>query len=94
MYFSATIFTMLGFTTPTLTSLTVAGTNFIFTVIALLLIDRIGRRRALLYSVPFMIVGLLLSAYGFSFIRLSPDSLGASPASSPSPSPGPTSPVA
>ncbi|KAI1422104.1 putative MFS myo-inositol transporter [Xylaria sp. FL1777] len=66
MYFSATIFLMLGFTVPTLTSLTVASTNFIFTVAALLLIDRIGRRRILLYSIPFMAFGLLATAFGFS----------------------------
>lgn len=66
MYFSATIFLMLGFTVPTLTSLTVASTNFIFTVAALLLIDRIGRRRILLYSIPFMALGLVATAFGFS----------------------------
>ncbi|KAI6781531.1 Myo-inositol transporter-like protein [Emericellopsis cladophorae] len=70
MYFSATIFTLVGFKNPTLTSLTVAVTNFIFTMVALTLIDRIGRRRILLYSLPFMILGLLLSALGFSFISL------------------------
>ncbi|KAI1179750.1 putative MFS myo-inositol transporter [Nemania sp. FL0916] len=66
MYFSATIFLMLGFTVPTLTSLTVAATNFVFTVAALLLIDRIGRRRILLYSIPFMALGLLATALGFN----------------------------
>ncbi|GAP87848.1 putative myo-inositol transporter 1 [Rosellinia necatrix] len=65
MYFSATIFLMLGFAVPTLTSLTVAVTNFVFTVAALLLIDRIGRRRILLYSIPFMASGLLATAFGF-----------------------------
>jgi SP family myo-inositol transporter-like MFS transporter 13 len=70
MYFSATIFTMLGFPIPTLTSLVVAVTNFIFTLAALFLIDRIGRRRILLWSIPFMVAGLLLAAYGFSFIKL------------------------
>ena len=57
---------MLGFTVPTLTSLSVASTNFIFTVAALLLIDRIGRRRILLYSIPFMALGLIATAFGFS----------------------------
>ena len=71
MYFSATIFTMLGFSSPTLTSLVVAVTNFVFTVVALLLVDRIGRRRTLLYSIPFMVAGLLLAAYGFSLMDLS-----------------------
>ncbi|KAF7549341.1 hypothetical protein G7046_g8375 [Stylonectria norvegica] len=80
MYFSATIFTLVGFQSPTLTSLTVAVTNFIFTLIALGLIDRIGRRRILLYSIPFMVMGLLLSAYGFSLLDLGS-------AASPSPTP-------
>lgn len=74
MYFSATIFTMLGFPIPTLTSLAVAVTNFAFTLIALVYIDRVGRRRILLWSIPFMVLGLLLAGYGFSFIQLSSDS--------------------
>ncbi|KAM7185687.1 General substrate transporter [Rhypophila sp. PSN 637] len=74
MYFSATIFTLVGFPIPTLTSLVVAVTNFAFTLIALGLIDRVGRRRILLWSIPFMIGGLLLAAYGFSFVQLSSDS--------------------
>ncbi|KXX78055.1 Myo-inositol transporter 2 [Madurella mycetomatis] len=79
MYFSATIFAMLGFPVPTLTSLVVAVTNFAFTLAALFLIDRIGRRRILLWSIPFMVAGLVLAAYGFSFINLaSPDSMKSS----------------
>ncbi|KAI1851659.1 hypothetical protein JX265_010742 [Neoarthrinium moseri] len=70
MYFSATIFALLGFTVPTLTSLSVATTNFAFTIAALLLIDRVGRRRILLFSIPFMIMGLLLSGFGFRVIEL------------------------
>ncbi|KAK8087074.1 general substrate transporter [Apiospora phragmitis] len=81
MYFSATIFTLLGFSIPTLTSLSVAVSNFVFTVAALLLIDRIGRRRILLYSIPFMVLGLLLSAGGFWFIKLPNDGLGGIPES-------------
>ncbi|KAM0276878.1 hypothetical protein ACHAQH_006296 [Verticillium albo-atrum] len=72
MYFSATIFRLVGFRTPTLTALSVAVTNFVFTVAALFLIDRIGRRRIMLYSLPFMVAGLLLAAYGFSFLDLAP----------------------
>ncbi|KAK5660985.1 hypothetical protein OQA88_12362 [Cercophora sp. LCS_1] len=71
MYFSATIFTLLGFPIPTLTSLVVAVTNFAFTLVALVYIDRVGRRRILLLSIPFMVLGLLLAAFGFSFIDLS-----------------------
>ncbi|KAL1838565.1 hypothetical protein VTJ49DRAFT_2525 [Mycothermus thermophilus] len=72
MYFSATIFEMLGFPIPTLTSLVVAVTNFAVTVAALFLIDRIGRRRILLWSIPSMVAGLLLASYGFSIISLPP----------------------
>jgi MFS transporter, SP family, solute carrier family 2 (myo-inositol transporter), member 13 len=70
MYFSATIFTIVGFRSPTLTSLVVAITNFVFTLAALGLIDRIGRRRILLYSLPVMILGLLLAAVGFWMLPL------------------------
>jgi MFS transporter, SP family, solute carrier family 2 (myo-inositol transporter), member 13 len=69
-YFSATIFKALGFSSPTLTSLSVAGTNFIFTIVAFNLIDRLGRRRSLLYTIPFMVLGLLSCAVAFTFIRL------------------------
>jgi SP family myo-inositol transporter-like MFS transporter 13 len=73
MYFSATIFTILGFHSPTLTSLSVALTNFIMTCAALILIDRVGRRRILLYSIPIMAFGLLLCSAGFIFITLPAD---------------------
>lgn len=83
MYFSATIFMLLGFTSPTLTSMSVAITNFIFTGVALLVIDRIGRRRILLYSIPFMIGGLVLSAWGFSRMKLSTETLNSGAAPTP-----------
>lgn len=73
MYFSATIFTILGFESPTLTSLTVAITNFLMTCLALILIDRVGRRRILLGSIPIMSIGLLLCSFGFHFITLPSD---------------------
>ncbi|EEA27977.1 hypothetical protein TMatcc_003715 [Talaromyces marneffei ATCC 18224] len=74
MYFSATIFESLSFSSPTLTSLTVAGTNFLFTLLVFSLIDYIGRRRILLYSIPFMIVALLGCALAFSHMRWIPSS--------------------
>lgn len=77
MYFSATIFARVGFASPTLTALTVAMTNFVFTLVALGLIDRTGRRRMLLYSIPALMAGLLLAAVGFSLVPGSPTSNGA-----------------
>ncbi|KAI9811607.1 MAG: hypothetical protein M1827_005356 [Pycnora praestabilis] len=65
----ATIFSLIGFISPILTSLSIAVTNFLFTLVAFYLIDRIGRRRILLYSIPIMIIGLLLCSIGFNFFR-------------------------
>jgi SP family myo-inositol transporter-like MFS transporter 13 len=70
MYFSATIFAMVGFRRPTATAMLVALTNFAFTVAALLSIDRVGRRRILLASIPVMSLGLLLSAIAFGHVDL------------------------
>ena len=70
MYFSATIFAMVGFRRPTATAMLVALTNFAFTVAALLTIDRVGRRRILLASIPVMSLGLLLSAIAFGHVDL------------------------
>ncbi|EXJ82140.1 hypothetical protein A1O1_08209 [Capronia coronata CBS 617.96] len=72
MYFSATIFQRLHFSSPTLISLTVAGANFLLTLAAFGLIDRIGRRRILLITIPVMVVSLLLCAVAFSYIRSAP----------------------
>lgn len=72
MYFSATIFSLIGFSSPTLTSLSIAVTNLICTIIALLIIDRVGRRRILLYSVPVMIGGLILCSIAFIFLDIPP----------------------
>lgn len=81
MYFSATIFTLMGFASPTLTSLTIAITNFVTTCLALVLIDRIGRRRILLYTIPIMTLGLLLCSCGFLFIDLPSDLNATNPSS-------------
>jgi SP family myo-inositol transporter-like MFS transporter 13 len=70
MYFSATIFAMVGFRNPIATSLTIALTNFIFTLGTFHFIDRLGRRRILLASIPIMVLGLTLCAVAFKFIDL------------------------
>lgn len=70
MYFSATIFALVGFRSPILTSLSIAGTNFVFTLVVYAAIDRVGRRRVLLYSVPVMIGGLIMCAIAFGYVEL------------------------
>lgn len=77
MYFSATIFSLVGFRSPTLASLSIALTNFAFTLVAFHYIDRIGRRRILLLSIPVMILGLVLCAVAFDFIHLPEEAHGA-----------------
>jgi MFS transporter, SP family, solute carrier family 2 (myo-inositol transporter), member 13 len=72
MYFSATIFSLLRFASPTLTSLSIAVPNFVATIAAFYLIDRVGRRKILLYTIPGMVTALLLCAFAFTFVDISP----------------------
>lgn len=70
MYFSATIFKAIGFDNSTAVSLIVAGTNFLFTIVAFFTIDRLGRRKMLLFSLPLVVGFLVLNAIAFHFIRI------------------------
>lgn len=88
MYFSATIFSMLSFSSPTLTSLSVAATNFIFTLFAFALIDRIGRRYILLCSIPIMTLSLFSCAFAFSAMRELPGTLSESQSRTETDAPG------
>ena len=68
MYFSATIFSLLDFSSPTLTSLSIAITNFVCTFLALMIIDHVGRRRILLLSIPVMVAGLIATSIGYEYL--------------------------
>ncbi|KAK6458020.1 myo-inositol transporter [Scheffersomyces xylosifermentans] len=68
MYFSATIFETIGFKNATAVSIIVAATNFVFTGIALCIVDQVGRRRILLWSLPFMCGSLVVCAIAFHFL--------------------------
>ncbi len=68
MYFSATIFSLLNFSSPTLTSLSIAVTNFICTLLALMIIDHVGRRRIVLLSIPVMVVGLIACSIAYEYL--------------------------
>lgn len=68
MYFSATIFETIGFKNPTAVSIIISATNFVFTLIALLIIDHVGRRRILLIAIPCMCGSLILCAISFHFL--------------------------
>ena len=79
MYFSATIFSMVGFKNPTATAMVIAGTNMVATAVAFNLIDRLGRRRILLLSIPGMAIGLLLCALAFSHLPILAPDIAAAP---------------
>lgn len=70
MYFSSTIFETVGFKNSTAVSIIVAATNFVFTIIAFFIIDRVGRRLILLIAIPGMIVSLVVCAVAFHFMGI------------------------
>ncbi|TDZ21582.1 Myo-inositol transporter 1 [Colletotrichum orbiculare MAFF 240422] len=51
----------------------VGGTNFLFSIVNLFVIDRIGRRRILLVTVLGMSVTMVVAAVAFHWIPVSPD---------------------
>jgi len=55
MYYSGTLFGLVGFKKPTVVSLVVGGTNFVFSAFNILIIDKLGRRKILLFSVIGMV---------------------------------------
>lgn len=68
MYFSATIFETIGFDNATAVSIIIAATNFFFTGVALCIIDKVGRRRILLFAIPVMVVAMILCAISFHYL--------------------------
>lgn len=68
MYFSATIFETIGFHNATAVSIIVAATNFVFTGVAICIIDKVGRRRILLWGIPGMCISLVVCAVAFHFL--------------------------
>ena len=55
MYYSSTLFALVGFSNPVAVGTVIAGTNFFFTWVNLMLVDRIGRRRILLCTMWAMV---------------------------------------
>lgn len=68
MYFSATLFKSIGFDQPVAVGLIISGTNFLFTLVALKWIDRVGRRKIMIFSSPGMIFGLTLASIAFHYM--------------------------
>ncbi|KAK2757396.1 myo-inositol transporter [Colletotrichum kahawae] len=70
VYYSPLILSLLGFDNPVAVGTIIAGTNFIFTLANLLLVDRVGRRRILFCTVQFMGLFLIVAAVAFKWIPI------------------------
>lgn len=68
MYFSQKLLSQMGFARPSSAAISIAASNFVCTLVALRLIDRIGRRDLLLKSLVGMATGLFLIGLTFLFI--------------------------
>lgn len=70
MYYSATLFGIVGFNNATAVAITVSGTNFVFSILNLVLVDKFGRRQLLTVTVLGMSICMLIAAVSFSYIPI------------------------
>jgi SP family myo-inositol transporter-like MFS transporter 13 len=70
MYCSATLFSIVGFNNATAVAITVSATNFVFSLLNLVLVDEFGRRRLLTVTILGMAICMLIAAVSFSFIPI------------------------
>ncbi|PWY90582.1 general substrate transporter [Aspergillus sclerotioniger CBS 115572] len=75
MYYSSTLFSLVGFDDSTAVGLVVAGTNFIMTWVNMMVVDGWGRRRLLLSTVWGMAVGFVAVAVSIHFIPVNMETL-------------------
>ncbi|OOF93409.1 hypothetical protein ASPCADRAFT_173152 [Aspergillus carbonarius ITEM 5010] len=75
MYYSSTLFSLVGFDDSTAVGLVVAGTNFIMTWVNMMVVDGWGRRRLLLSTVWGMAVGFVAVAISIHFIPVNMETL-------------------
>ncbi|KAK4049157.1 hypothetical protein OIV83_004324 [Microbotryomycetes sp. JL201] len=72
MYYSARVLQLAHFTNPAAFAMVVAVSNFVCTIIALKLIDKLGRRPLLLRTLAGMLTGMIILAISFFFIPAPP----------------------
>ncbi|KAJ5949261.1 Major facilitator superfamily domain general substrate transporter [Penicillium verhagenii] len=68
MYYASTLFSMVGFTNSTAVGITVSGTNFVFSFVNLMLVDRFGRRIILTITVLGMSICMIVALVAFMYI--------------------------
>lgn len=70
MYYAATLFALVGFSNATAVAITVSGTNFVFSFVNLVLVDRFGRRIILCITVMGMSLCMAAAAISFHWIPI------------------------
>ncbi|KAI1617014.1 MFS transporter [Exophiala viscosa] len=75
MYYSSTLFALVGFANPVAVGLVVAGVNWVMTGVNMACVDPLGRRRVLISTVWGMAAGLMAVAIAFSFIPINTHTL-------------------
>ncbi|GLA62880.1 myo-inositol transporter [Aspergillus tubingensis] len=75
MYYSSTLFALVGFNNSTAVGLVVAGTNFIMTWVNMMVVDGWGRRRLLLATAWGMAVGMAAVAIAFHWVPVNMETL-------------------
>ena len=73
MYYSATLFALVGFNNATAVAITVSGTNFLFSIVNLVLVDKFGRRIILCVTVLGMSICMGVAAVAFHYIPINHD---------------------
>ncbi|OWZ45325.1 MFS transporter, SP family, solute carrier family 2 (myo-inositol transporter), member 13 [Cryptococcus neoformans c45] len=68
LYYAGTLFGLLGLSNPALGGLIPAGTNAVFVLIGMSLVDKVGRRGLLLIGVPIMLLGHVWNIVSFYYM--------------------------
>ncbi|KAI5241648.1 general substrate transporter, partial [Aureobasidium subglaciale] len=75
MYYSATLFGLVGFANATAVAIVVSGTNSLFSIVNIVLVDRFGRRAILKVTVLGMAICMLIAAVSFHYIPINTKTL-------------------
>ncbi|GAA5885092.1 hypothetical protein JCM16303_006399 [Sporobolomyces ruberrimus] len=70
MYYAPTLFESVGFDNSLVIGLVISIVNLAFTLVALVIIDKVGRRRIACYTVPGMCGALIVAAIAFHYLTL------------------------
>ncbi|GAA5857526.1 hypothetical protein JCM8547_009321 [Rhodosporidiobolus lusitaniae] len=70
MYYAPTLFESVGFDNSLVIGMVISIVNLFFTVVALFIIDKVGRRRMACCTVPGMAAALIVAAIAFHYLTL------------------------